>query len=89
MKTHITVFEKILAGEIPCKKVFEDEFAFAFYDINPQAPIHVLVIPKRKIVSFAELGQLGGEEVTRYMLAIQKTAEQLGLNSPGYRVVFN
>ena len=49
------IFARILRGEIPCKKVYEDQWALAFHDINPQAPVHVLVIPKGRYVSFADV----------------------------------
>ena len=55
------VFAKILRGEIPCRKIFENAWAFAFHDIAPQAPIHVLVIPKGKYCSFADFSALASE----------------------------
>ncbi len=85
----LTLFEKIILGEIPAKKVYEDEWALAFYDINPQAPVHVLVIPKKKARNFSELSAWSHEEVAHYMNAIQKTIEILAIKEKGYRLVFN
>jgi histidine triad (HIT) family protein len=84
----MTIFEKILNKEIPAKVVFEDETVLAFEDINPQAPVHVLVIPKKKIVSFDELDGQDTEYVGKYFQAVSKVAQQLELKQ-GYRVVFN
>lgn len=84
-----TIFDKIISGEIPCKKVYEDDDVLAFDDINPQAPVHVLVIPKQKILSVSQFEELGPQVVGRYMIAIAKVAQQLGLQESGYRVVFN
>lgn len=86
---NVTLFEKILSGDIPAKKVYEDEYALAFFDINPQAPVHVLVIPKKKARNFSELAAWEGLEAVRYMKAIQKTIDVLDLGAKGYRLVFN
>lgn len=84
-----TIFEKILAGEIPADKVFENEHVLAFRDINPQAPVHVLVIPKTKRSSIADLHQADPAEIGRFMQGIAATARELGLEDGGYRTVFN
>ena len=84
-----TLFEKILAGEIPSDAVYEDEHVYAFRDINPQAPTHVLVIPKRKMQSFADIRQADAAEVGAFMQGVSRVAAQLGLEREGYRVVFN
>ena len=84
-----TIFDKIIAGTIPCSKVYEDENVLAFNDINPQAPIHVLVIPKKKILNVGDADKLTPEEAGLYFQAIGKVAEKLGLSENGYRVVFN
>ena len=84
-----TIFEKIMAGEIPSEKVYEDEHIFAFKDINPTAPVHVLVIPKRKMESFADVRSADPEDVGLFMMGVSRVAAQLGLESDGYRVVFN
>ena len=84
------VFAKILRGEIPSKKVFEDEWALAFLDIAPQAPVHVLVIPKGPYCSFADFSALASpEEIAGLTRAIGKVAKDLGLESQGYRVIAN
>lgn len=84
------IFAKILRGEIPCNKVYEDEHALAFHDINPQAPVHVLVIPKGDYVSMADFTASAPDElVVGFMRAVGKTAETLGLVEPGYRTLAN
>ena len=87
--TH-NIFAKILRGEIPCDKVYEDEFALAFNDIAPQAPVHVLVIPKGEYLSFDDFSKTASaEEITGFYRAAQKVAEQLGLQENGYRTLAN
>ncbi len=84
------VFAKILRGELPCNKVYEDDHALAFHDINPQAPVHVLVIPKGRYVSMADFtATAGAEEQAGLMRAIGDTARELGLGEGGYRVLAN
>ncbi|HLN23722.1 MAG TPA: histidine triad nucleotide-binding protein [Patescibacteria group bacterium] len=84
------VFAKILRGEIPCNKVYEDEFVLAFHDINPQAPIHVLVIPKTDYVSILDFtAQAPAEEIAGVMRAVGTVARQLGLEDPGFRMLAN
>lgn len=84
------VFAKILRGEIPCNKVYEDDYALAFHDIAPQAPVHVLVIPKGEYVSFADFStQAPAEEITGFYRAVQNVVKTLGLSAPGYRVLSN
>lgn len=84
------IFAKILRGEIPCNKVYEDDHALAFHDINPQAPVHVLVIPKGDYVSMADFTAHAPDAlVTGFMRAIGKVADQLGLVEPGYRTLAN
>jgi histidine triad (HIT) family protein len=84
------VFARILRGEIPCKKVHEDEFALAFHDINPLAPVHVLVIPKGSYVSMADFTATASpEEVAGLFRAVGKVAELLGLVEGGYRILAN
>ncbi|MFW5689680.1 MAG: histidine triad nucleotide-binding protein [Spirochaetota bacterium] len=84
-----TIFEKILRGEIPSEKVYEDESVYAFRDIDPQAPVHVLVIPRTKLESFADLPDADTGDVAAFMQGVAKTARELGLEENGYRVVFN
>ena len=84
------IFARILRGEIPCKKVHEDEWSLAFHDINPQAPVHVLVIPKGRYCSFADFtANAPSEEIAGFMRATGKVAKDLGLDAPGYRLLFN
>jgi diadenosine tetraphosphate (Ap4A) HIT family hydrolase len=84
------VFAKILRGEIPCRKVFEDEHALAFEDINPQAPVHVLVIPKGAYVSWDDFSARGSEaEIAGLVRAVGQVAREAGLVAPGYRVLVN
>lgn len=84
------IFARILRGEIPCKKVYEDEFALAFHDINPQAPVHVLVIPKGEYVSMADFTAKAPDAlVTGFFRAVGKVAEELGLVDGGYRILAN
>ena len=84
------VFAKILRGEIPCKKVYEDEWALAFHDINPQAPVHLLVIPKGPYVSWDDFSQKApAEEVAGFIRAVGQVAREAGLVDPGYRMLAN
>ena len=81
------LFCKIVAGEIPSNKVYEDELCYAFYDIDPQAPTHFLVIPKAHIGSVAEMTGDNSAVVAHIFQVIAKVTKQLGLDS--YRVVSN
>jgi histidine triad (HIT) family protein len=84
------IFARILRGEIPCKKVYEDDHALAFHDINPQAPVHVLVIPKGPYVSMADFTAAAPAElVTGFFRAVGIIAAQLGLPEKGYRILAN
>ncbi len=84
------IFARILRGEIPSRKVYEDEFALAFHDINPQAPTHVLVIPKGSYCAFADFSATASpEEIVGFIRAVGKVAKQLGLEAPGYRLLAN
>jgi diadenosine tetraphosphate (Ap4A) HIT family hydrolase len=84
------IFAKILRGEIPCIKIYEDNNALAFNDINPQAPIHVLVIPKGPYISMDDFTESASdEEIIGFFKAVGITARQLGLSVPGYRVLAN
>jgi histidine triad (HIT) family protein len=84
----MTIFSKIINREIPADIVFEDDQCLAFRDVNPQAPTHVLLIPKRPIVSLDDLSDADGALVGHLMLQVPKLAAQLGL-STGYRAVIN
>jgi histidine triad (HIT) family protein len=84
------VFAKILRGEIPCKKVYEDEYALAFHDIAPQAPVHVLVIPKGAYVSWDDFSARAPDaEIGGFVRAVGHVARELGLVDPGYRLLAN
>jgi diadenosine tetraphosphate (Ap4A) HIT family hydrolase len=84
------IFARILRGEIPSRKVYEDEFVLAFHDINPQAPIHVLVIPKGSYCSFADFSaSASANEIVGFTRAVGAIAKDLGLEVPGYRLLAN
>lgn len=84
-----TIFDKILRRELPSETVYEDDDVYAFHDIEPQAPTHVLVIPRRKMESFADLADAKPADVASLMQGVSRVARELGLEERGYRVVFN
>lgn len=85
----MTIFERIIAREIPAQIVWEDDEVIAFHDVNPGAPVHVLVVPKRVIPRLAEV-QSGDEQLLgKLLLATQRVADKLDLLASGYRVVIN
>jgi histidine triad (HIT) family protein len=84
------IFARILRGEIPCKKVYEDDDTLAFHDIHPQAKVHVLVIPKGAYVSMEDFSQRASEpEIAALVRAVGKVARDLGLVETGYRILAN
>ena len=84
------IFARILRGEIPSKKVYEDEFALAFHDIAPQAPVHVLVLPKGPWCSFADFSTGASDaEIAGFTRAVGTVARELGLEAAGYRLLAN
>ena len=84
------IFAKILRGEIPNRTVYEDEWALAFDDINPQAPVHVLVIPKGAYVSWDDFSaRASAEEIAGFVRAVGHVARAAGLTQPGYRLLAN
>ncbi len=83
-----TVFKKIIDREIPAEIVYEDQECLAFKDINPQAPIHVIVIPKKEIPNLEELREEDEALIGHLFIAMQRIAQQMGI-STGYRVVLN
>ena len=86
----MTLFEKIIAKQIPAKVAYEDERYIVIHDISPQAPVHVLVIPKGPYVSMADFtANATTEEIAEFFRAVGKVAEQLGLVERGYRVLAN
>ena len=82
------IFCKIAAGEIPAKKAYEDESVIAFYDLEPQAPVHILIIPKEHIASCAEITEANSAVVAHIFEVAAKLGKQLGLDN-GYRIVNN
>jgi len=84
------VFARILRGELPSKTVYEDEFALAFHDARPQAPVHLLVIPKGRYVSWDDFTAKGSDaEITGFIRAVGHVARAAGLAEPGYRLLAN
>lgn len=83
------LFCKIIKGEVPSNKVYEDEEFLAFHDINPAAPIHILVIPKKHIKSVAELEKEDEVVMGKLFTVINKIAEQEGFKEEGYRIINN
>ena len=84
------IFAKILRGEIPSTKVYEDEWAIAFEDVNPQAEIHTLVVPRGKYVSWDDFSaKAPDEEIAGFVRAVGKVAREKGLVEPGYRLLAN
>jgi diadenosine tetraphosphate (Ap4A) HIT family hydrolase len=84
------IFARILRGEIPCKKVFEDQHVLAFHDINPQTPTHILVIPKGAYASFDDFSaKASADEIAAFIRAVGQIARDQGLAEPGYRILSN
>jgi histidine triad (HIT) family protein len=84
------IFAKILRGEIPSKTVYEDDHALAFHDINPQAPVHILVIPKGRYVSWDDFSAKASDaEIAGFVRAVGRVARDNDLVEPGYRLLAN
>jgi diadenosine tetraphosphate (Ap4A) HIT family hydrolase len=84
------IFARILRGELPSKSVYEDDHALAFHDINPQAPLHLLVIPKGAYVSWDDFSERASDaEIAGFIRAVGKVARDHGLVVPGYRLLAN
>jgi len=83
------LFCKIIAGEIPSEKVYEDDKVYAFRDIQPQAPVHILIVPKEHIASANELNENNAGVLSDIYLAAKKLAEKEGIAADGYRIVNN
>ena len=84
------IFARILRGEIPCKKVYENDHALAFHDINPLMPVHVLVIPKGAYVNLDDFtAGATPEELAGFLHAVGETARIMGVGEDGYRIVAN
>lgn len=85
----MTIFEKIVAREIPAKIVFEDEDVLAFHDVDPKAPVHVLIVPKRVIPRLAQAEEADVPLLGKLTLTATKVARDLGMAESGYRIVIN
>jgi diadenosine tetraphosphate (Ap4A) HIT family hydrolase len=84
------IFAKILRGDIPCNKCDEDEYTLSFYDIAPQAPVHVLVIPKGRYVDYTDFAANASDaEIVAFNAAIHRVAEKTGISKTGYRMISN
>ena len=84
------VFARILRGELPCSRVYEDEHVLAFNDIRPMAPVHILVIPKGAYVSWDDFSERAApEEIAGFVRAVGRIAREQGLVEPGYRLLAN
>lgn len=85
----MTIFEKICTKQIPAKIVLEDDLCVAFHDINPQAPVHVLLVPRKPIARLMEAKEEDRELLGHLLLKAQEVAKQMGLVEGGFRVVIN
>ena len=85
----MTIFGSILDGDIPCHRVYEDDHVMAFRDINPQAPTHVLIVPRRHVATVDELEDGDGELVGHMLLTARHLARSEGIADSGYRLVLN
>ncbi|WP_137871515.1 histidine triad nucleotide-binding protein [Sphingopyxis sp. 2PD] len=84
------IFARILRGELPSKTVYDDDYALAFHDINPQAPLHLLVIPKGAYVSWDDFSARASDaEIAGFVRAVGQVARDTGLVVPGYRLLAN
>ena len=84
------IFAKIIRGEIPCSKVYEDDHVLAFNDINPQTPTHILVIPKGPYVSYDDFSQSASDqEIAAFTRALGRIAREAGVVEAGYRILAN
>lgn len=83
------IFCKIINGDIPCNKVYEDEKILVFKDIEPQAPTHVLIIPKKHIMSLNSLSEEDSNIISHIFLKAKELAKELGVSEDGYRIVMN
>lgn len=83
------IFCKIIKGEIPSEKVYEDEEILAFKDIQPAAPIHILVIPKKHITNLMEVSNSDSELMGKIVVVMQKIAKQLNIDEKGFRIISN
>ena len=84
-----SIFEKILSGEIPSDIIFESNTVFAIHDINPVAPIHILIIPKKKISTMNDIEQEDDTLISEIVFTAKKLAEEYKINNTGYRLIWN
>jgi histidine triad (HIT) family protein len=85
----MTIFEKIIARQVPAKIIWEDKDAIAFHDVNPQAPVHVLIVPKRAIPRLGEANPADAVVLGKLLLVAGELAAKLGIDKSGYRIVIN
>jgi histidine triad (HIT) family protein len=85
----MTIFEKVIAREIPAKIIWEDEDAIAFHDVNPQAPVHVLIVPKKLIPRLKDATDANQSILGKLLLLARDLAKKLGVEESGYRIVIN
>src|SRR5438552_6335426 len=85
----MTIFEKIIAREIPAEIIWEDDDAIAFHDVNPQAPVHVLIVPKKIIPRLAAASESERAILGKLLLVAGELAKKLGIEQSGYRAVIN
>lgn len=85
----MTIFEKIIAREIPAEVIWEDDDAIAFHDVNPQAPVHVLIVPKKAIPRLSAASEADRALLGKLMGVAGELAKKLGVDKTGYRVVIN
>lgn len=84
------IFAKIIRKEIPCKEVYQDEEVIAFHDIAPEAPVHVLVLPKGEYISFEDfVTKSSSEQTAHFFKKVKEIAQSLGLSESGYRIITN
>ncbi|MCI5636155.1 MAG: histidine triad nucleotide-binding protein [Sarcina ventriculi] len=83
------IFCKIINGDIPSKKVYEDDKVYAFYDIEPAAPVHVLVVPKEHIANVNEINENNADIIAHIFTVINKLVKELGIAETGYRIINN
>ena len=89
MSQEKTIFKKIIDGEIPANIVYQDDLFLAFHDVSPQAPVHVLLIPKKEVVNVAGLQEEDHQLAGHLLMTAAKVARELGIEQDGYRLVAN